>query len=137
MSDPNAEDIRMNVDDLYREEVITDRRVGTIQRLTPVTADGDDDPDRPVQYIGQASLMTPAGNLPINFEIEASSLSEAVAKFGDLAQDAVQDTIKQLQEMRREQASGLVIPGQGGGGGMPGGGIPGGGRPGGGGIQLR
>lgn len=138
MSDPNAEDIRMNVDDLYREEVITDRQVGTIQRLTPVTADGDDDPDRPVQYIGQASLMTPAGSLPINFEIEASSLSEAVAKFGDLAQDAVQDTIRQLQEMRREQASGLVIPGQGGpGGGMPGGGMPGGGRSGGGGIQLR
>lgn len=136
MSDPNAEDIRMNVDDLYREEVITDRQVGTIQRLTPVTADGDDDPDRPVQYIGQASLMTPAGSLPINFEIEASSLSEAVAKFGDLAQDAVQDTIRQLQEMRREQASGLVIPGQGGGG-MPGGGMPGGGRSGGGGIQLR
>ncbi|HSG90457.1 MAG TPA: hypothetical protein VLA56_14675 [Pseudomonadales bacterium] len=134
MSDPNAEEIHMSADDLYREEVITDRRVGTIQRLTPVTANGDDDPSRPVQYIGQASLMTPGGSLPINFEIEAADLAEAVARFGDLAQDAVQDTIRQLQEMRREQASGLVIPGQGGGGG---GGMPGGGMPGGGGIQLR
>lgn len=132
MSDPNAEDIRMSGDDLYREEVITDRRVGTIQRLTPVTIDGDDDASRPVLYVGQASLMTPAGSLPINFEIEAGSLSEAVEKFGEYAQEAVQDTIRQLQEMRREQASGLVIPGQGGGGGgMPGGGMPGGG------IQIR
>jgi len=44
----------------------------------------------------------------------------------------VQDTLNQLQEMRREAASGLVIPGQGG----PGGGMGGGfGGPGGG-IQL-
>ena len=136
MSEPSTEDVRMNVEELYREEVITDRQVGTIQRLTPVTADGSDDPDRDVLYIGQASLMTPGGSLPLNFEIEASSLREAVEKFGDLAQEAVQDAIQQLQEMRRDQASSLVIPGQGGqggGGGMPGGGMPGGG----GGIQLR
>lgn len=132
MSEPSAEDISMSVEELYLEEVFTDRRVGTIQRLTPVTPDGDRDADRPVLYIGQASLMTPAGNLPINFEIDASSLGEAVGKFGELAQEAVQDAIRQLQEMRREQASSLVVPGQGGGG-MPGGG---GGMPGGG-IQLR
>ncbi|TVS16532.1 MAG: hypothetical protein EA417_10055 [Gammaproteobacteria bacterium] len=126
----------MQVDDLYREEQFTDRRVGSIQRLTPVTADGSDDPDRPVLYVGQASLMTPAGALPINFEIEANSLGDAAAKFGGEAQKAVAEAIEQLQEMRREAASGIVVPGQGGGGGgMPPG--MGGGGPRGGGIQLR
>ena len=69
MSEASGEEIRMNPDELYREEIFTDRRVGTIQRLTPVTGDGADDPSRPVQFVGQASLMTPAGSLPISFEI--------------------------------------------------------------------
>lgn len=137
MSEIQTDDIRMQVDDLYREEQFTDRRVGSIQRLTPVKADGSDDPDRPVRYIGQASLMTPAGSLPINFEIEAASLGEAAEQFGVEAQKAVEDTMKQLQELRREAASGIVVPGQGGGG-MGGGGMGGGGMGGGGGgIQLR
>jgi hypothetical protein len=138
VSEPTADDIRMQVDELYREEVFTDRRVGTIQRLTPVTPNGDDDSTRPVRYIGQASLMTPGGSLPINFEIEATSLGDAVERFGAEAEVAVRDTIEQLQELRREAASGLVIPGQGGGGGM-GGPMGGGGMMGGGGrggIQM-
>ncbi len=135
MSEASGEDITMNVEDLYHEEIFTDRRVGTIQRLTPVDANGAPDASRPVLFVGQASLMTPAGSLPISFEIEAGSLGEAAEKFGDLAQEAVQDAVRQLQEMRREAASGLIVPGQGGGG-MPGGGMPGGGTPGGG-IQLR
>ena len=135
MSEMRTEDISMQVDDLYREEQFTDRRVGSIQRLTPVTADGSDDPGRPVLYIGQASLMTPAGALPINFEIEANSLGDAAEKFGGEAQKAVAEAIEQLQEMRREAASGIVVPGQGGGGMPPG--MGGGGPRGGGGIQLR
>lgn len=132
----SLDDIQMDGANLYREDVFSDRRVGTIQRLTPVTANGDEDPSRPVRFLGQASLMTPGGSLPISFEIEAETLEDAVAQFGARAGEAVQDTLNQLQEMRREAASGLVIPGQGGpGGGM--GGVPGGGFGGpGGGIQL-
>lgn len=132
----SLEDIQMDGANLYREDVFSDRRVGTIQRLTPVTANGDADPSRPVRFLGQASLMTPGGSLPISFEIEAETLEDAVGQFGARAGEAVQDTLNQLQEMRREAASGLVIPGQGGpGGGM--GGAPGGGFGGpGGGIQL-
>jgi hypothetical protein len=132
----SLDDIQMDGANLYREDVFSDRRVGTIQRLTPVTANGDEDPSRPVRFLGQASLMTPGGSLPISFEIEADSLEAAIDQFGARAGEAVQDTLNQLQEMRREAASGLVIPGQGGpGGGM--GGAPGGGFGGpGGGIQL-
>jgi hypothetical protein len=132
----SLDDIQMDGANLYREDVFSDRRVGTIQRLTPVTANGDDDPSRPVRFLGQASLMTPGGSLPISFEIEAETLEDAVGQFGARAGEAVQDTLNQLQEMRREAASGLVIPGQGGPGGGMGGGMGGGfGGPGGG-IQL-
>lgn len=132
----SLDDIQMDGANLYREDVFSDRRVGTIQRLTPVTSTGEDDPSRPVRFLGQASLMTPGGSLPISFEIEAETLEDAVGQFGARAGEAVQDTLNQLQEMRREAASGLVIPGQGGAGGAMGG-APGGGFGGpGGGIQL-
>lgn len=39
--------------------------------------------------------------------------------------------VEELKEMQRQQASQIVVPGAGGGGGMPGGGMPGGG------FQLR
>ena len=100
----------MDPSQIYREDIFTDRRVGTIRRLTPVTADGADDAARPVLYVGQAQVMTPMGTLPISFELEALSLSAAIVKFGEAAEQAVQQTVRELQEMRREQASSLVIP---------------------------
>src|SRR5436853_1688704 len=96
--------------DLYREELITDRRVGTIRVLTPVKPDGSTDPARHVSYVGQAQIMTNAGMLPISFEIEAATLTEAVQKFGAAAKIALEETVRELQEIRRQAASQLVIP---------------------------
>jgi len=123
-------DPQMNGDDLYLEEVFTDRRVGTIQRLTPVDADGRPDPARPVQYIGQTQILTAAGALPLTFEIEAANLKDAATKFGDGAKVALQQTMERLEEMRRDAASSIIVPEAGAGaalGGM-GGGMGGGGK---------
>ncbi len=100
----------MDSSQLYREETYTDRRVGTIRSLTPVTAEGTADATRPVLYVGQAQIMTPMGALPISFDLEASTLGAAIAKFGEAAEIAVQQTMRELQDLRREQASSLVIP---------------------------
>ena len=127
-------DLEMTSDNLYSEEIFTDRRVGTIQRLTPVTKDGGPDKTRPVVYVGQTQILTPAGSLPITFEIPAGSLGEATNNFGTAAEAAIEDTMRRLEEMRREAASSIIVPGSGGAGpgGVPGGGVPGGGIPGGG-----
>lgn len=121
-------DAGMNAADLYLEEIFTDRRVGTIQRLTPVSADGHPDSARNVAYVGQAQVMTPAGALPLSFEIPANSLAEAVAGFGSAAEKAVGETMQRLQEMRREAAGSIIVPetGAGMGAGIPG--APGGGK---------
>jgi hypothetical protein len=103
----DARQAAMDSSQLYREETFTDRRVGTIRRLTPVTADGADDATRPVLYVGQAQVMTPMGAVPISFELDGATLGAAIAKFGE---EAVQQTVRELQELRREQASSLVIP---------------------------
>ena len=116
-------DIAMDRTGLYREETFTDRRVGTLQRLTPVTPSGDTDTTRPVLYVGQTQVLTPAGALPLSFEVAALSLDDAVAKFGDMAREALARTVRRLEELRREQASSIIVPGSG----PPGGAAPRGG----------
>ncbi|MBN1378364.1 MAG: hypothetical protein JXA04_03935 [Gammaproteobacteria bacterium] len=121
-------DTKMDVNGLYREEVITDRRVGSIRMLTPIQADTTTDGSREIIYVGQAQMLTPMGAIPLNFVIDADSLAAAVEKFSESANQALEQTAKELQELRREQASSIVVPGS---GGMPPG-IGGGGK-----IQLK
>ena len=104
-------DIRVDPNALYLEEIFTDRRVGTIRRLTPVNKTGARDQARPVLYVGETQVLTPAGALPIAFEIGAGSLEDAAEKFGQLAKEAIERTVKELQELRRQAASSIVVPG--------------------------
>ena len=122
----------MDRDSLYREEMISDRKMGTIRVMTPIKPDGSDDDARKVLYVGQAQIMTPMGALPVAFEIEADSLDQAVDGYADAAKEAIDNTIKELQELQRQAQSSIVVPGSGGGAG----GLGGGGMPGGGGIQI-
>ena len=114
----------MNADELWLEEVYTDRRVGTIRKMTPVTGTGAPDPARKVTWVGETQVMSTVGALPITFQVEAETLGEAAKKFGPAAKTAIERTVRELQEMRRQQASSIVIPqgslppaGMGGGGG--------------------
>ena len=121
-------EVRLDPAGLYREEIYTDRRAGTIRRLTPVTVDGATDPNRPVLFSGQTQLLTPAGVLPLAFEIEAGTLEEALTKFPEGVNVALEQAIDEAREMRREAASRIVVPevgsgiGPGSGGGAGGGG---------------
>ncbi len=123
-SEPRETDLKMNAGDLYREETFTDRRVGTIRRLTPVKADGTTDSSREVRYVGQSQLMTSLGSVPLAFDIPAGSLDEAVDGFASAAKEAVDRTLEEVHELRRQAASSIVIP-EGGGGGLGGPGGPG------------
>jgi len=127
MSNPDTRnEIQMDTTNLYREEVFTDNAVGTLRRLVPVTADGEVDGTRATQYVGSTQVLTNAGPLPLSFEIEAGSLTEAAAAFGEAAKDAFEKTMEELRELQRQQAGSIVVP-KGGMGGMgPGGMGPGG-----------
>jgi hypothetical protein len=120
-------DVDLDPQSLYREDVFTDRRAGSIRRLTPVTADGTVDSSRPVLYSGQTQLLTPAGVLPLGFEIEAQTLAEAVQKFPEGVKIALGQAIDEAREMRREAASRILVPEVGAGVG-PGPGAGGGGK---------
>ena len=72
----------MNPKDLWLEEIFTDRRVGTIRRMTPVDGKGERDPGREVMFVGETQVMSQLGALPINFVLEAKTLEEAAKLFG-------------------------------------------------------
>jgi regulator of protease activity HflC (stomatin/prohibitin superfamily) len=120
-------DIQIDRAGLYREDIFTDRRAGTIRRLIPVTTDGTTDSARPVLFSGQTQLLTPTGVLPLGFEIEATSLEDAIDKFPAAVKEALEQAIEEAREYRREASSRIVVPDVA--GGLPGGGaIPGGGK---------
>ncbi|HWQ37932.1 MAG TPA: hypothetical protein VNM24_04855 [Burkholderiales bacterium] len=134
MASEETPELKMDPANLYREEIFTDRKAGTIRVMTPVKRDGSADPARKVLYVGEAQLLTPVGALPLAFQIEANSLGEAAEKFAGAASVAVERAVKELQQLRREAASSIVLPGSG--GGLPPGFSGPGGLPGGGKIQL-
>jgi hypothetical protein len=119
-------DVQLDPTGMYREDVFTDRRAGTIRRLTPVTIDGATDSTRHVLFSGQTQLLTPAGVLPLVFEIEADSLKDALDKFPEGVKGALEQAIEEAREMRRESASRIVVPEVGGGAMGPGPGSAGG-----------
>lgn len=103
-------DVKLDAASLYREEVFTDRRAGTIRKLTPITIDGAQDNSRQVLFSGQTQLLTPAGVLPLVFEIDAETLKDALDKFPEGVKGALEQAIDEAREMRREQASRIVVP---------------------------
>jgi hypothetical protein len=114
MSTPqDLPELRVDAESLYREELFTDRRIGTIRKLVPVRADGAVDSGRPAIFEGQTTLVTPAGPVPLAFEIEADTLADAVERFPDAAQRALERTLRELEEIRREAASSLIVPARG------------------------
>jgi hypothetical protein len=114
----------MDATSLYREEIYTDRQIGTIRVMSPVKTDGTPDAARPTIYVGEAQIYTTMGTLPLSFELEAKSLAEAVIQYAPAAKEAVERAVRELEEMRRQAQSSIVVPR----GGLPPGGAVGGGK---------
>lgn len=125
-------DAGMDAASLYREEIYTDRTAATLRVMVPVTTDGKTDAARPTLYLGEAQIMTNMGPLPVSFEIEANNLAEAVEGYGEAAKAGIERAVRELQEMRRQAQSSLIVPPAGAASALTGGGpLPGGGK-----IQL-
>src|SRR6185503_10473153 len=102
MADDMRAELEMDPATLYREDTYTDRKIGTIRVLTPVTREGAADLSRAVLYVGETQLLTTGGMLPLVFEIEARNLGEAVDKFAEGAEAAIERTRREIEQMRRE-----------------------------------
>lgn len=116
----NSQDVDFTIDlnNLYREESITDLKVGSIRRLVPIRADGTDDSGRTPIFMGHSQVMTPEGPLPLQGRLAANNLSEAYEVFPDAMQQALSDMIQQLEEIYRQEKekkrddSRIIVPGR-------------------------
>jgi len=92
-------EIKLDSKGLFREEVFTDLRVGTLKQLTPVTSDGSRDLGRPMAYVGETQLMSQVGPLPVQAPIEADNLQQALERFPAAVQRAVEAMIAEVKEL--------------------------------------
>ncbi len=115
MSDRQAgqriDEISADLDNLHREDVFSDLRLATIRRLQPIRPDGNPDPTRPTTYIAETTIVSQLGPIPVQSPIEADSLKDAFTKFPEAIKAAVERLSERAQEMRREEASRIVVPG--------------------------
>lgn len=105
-------EIQVDKQNLYREEVYTDLKIASIRVLTPVTVDGQIDTSRPVLYSGETQLMSQMGPVPVHAPIDATSLDDAIQKFPEAVNQAVERLMDEAREMQRREASRIVVPGQ-------------------------
>jgi hypothetical protein len=113
-ADPNLQPLsELKLDDanLYREEVFTDLRVGSIKQLTPINVDGSRDLGRPLMFVGETQLMSQMGPLPVQTRIEADNLKGAIDGFPAAIQVAVEAMIEEVKELQRKEMSRIVVPG--------------------------
>src|SRR5258708_13495245 len=110
MAAENTPELKMDPANLYREEICTDRKIGTIRVMTPVKSDSSVDAGRKVIYVGETQLMTPVGALPLAFEVEAQSLGEASVKFAEAAAVPAERAVRECQQMPQQQSSSILIP---------------------------
>lgn len=108
---PLAE-LEVDLDNLYREESFTDLKAASIRRMVPIKRDGSDDDSRPALYLGETTILSQRGPLPVSAPIEAGSLEEALSKFPDAIQAAVERLIEEAREMQRQEMNRIVVPGE-------------------------
>ncbi|KUG23750.1 hypothetical protein ASZ90_006436 [hydrocarbon metagenome] len=108
---PKITDIKIDPNNLYREEAFTDLTFATIRRLTPVKLDGSPDESREPIFTGMTQLMSPNGPIPVQCLIEgAKTLSEAVANLPAAIEKTIQAMIAEAKEMERQEASKIIVP---------------------------
>jgi hypothetical protein len=105
MADEKTESTEFSVDrtNLYREENFTDLKIGSIRRLTPVKPDGSADKTRKTLFVGHTNLITPNGPLPIQNVIQAKELQQAIKKFPEAIQSAMERLVEEAKKNKQKE----------------------------------
>jgi hypothetical protein len=114
MADEKTESIDFSMDrtNLYREENFTDLKIASIRRLTPVKPDGSADKTRKTIFVGHTNLITPNGPLPIQNVIQAKELQQAIKKFPEAMQSAMERLVEEAKKHKQKEESRIIVPGR-------------------------
>ena len=96
--------------------------MGTIKRLNPVKADGSEDKTRKKIFVGNTNVITPQGPIPIQGMIQAKELQQAIKKFPEVMEAAMDRLIEEAKKYQEQQQaensqiqkpdSRIIIPGR-------------------------
>ena len=101
-------DFKLDRNNLFQEETFTDVRNGSVKRFTPIRPDGTPDKSRKTIYLGQTSLYTPEGPLPLQNVIAAKDLAQAFKRFPEAMEEAVQRLMEEAKKMKDDKASPII-----------------------------
>lgn len=112
MIDEQQNNLEFTIDrsDLYLEESFTDLKAGTVKRLTPVRSDGSQDKTRKTVFVGHTSILTPNGPLPIQNVIAAKELQQAIKKFPEAMQAAMEQLMEEVKKYQEQEQSQIQKP---------------------------
>jgi hypothetical protein len=111
-------DFKVDTNNLYREDAITDLKVASIRRMVPVFADGHDDSSRSPIFFGHTQILTPQGPLPLQAKLMANNMAEAIAAFPEAMEQEMARVIEQIRKMQAEEQkkqrgdSRIIVPGR-------------------------
>jgi len=106
-------DLKLDGNNLYREESFTDLKVGAVRKLTPVKSDGTTDESRDSIFMAQTQLMSPEGPLPVSSMLEVKTLPEAIELFPSAVNKEVARIVEIAKKAKEEESSRIIVPGQG------------------------
>jgi len=106
----NANELKVNQNNLYLEESFTDLDMASIRRLTPVKPNGIKDKSRKPIFVGHMQLMTPQGPLPIQSSLEATNLKEAMENFPEAMKSSIDKMLENLKQMQQKEESRIIVP---------------------------
>lgn len=104
----NAIEFKIDRNELYHEETFTDLKGGSITRFTPVKADGAPDKERRTVFLGQATIYTPNGPVPLQNPIQAKDLPQALKRFPEAMQEALASLVEEARSMHREEKPPII-----------------------------
>ena len=106
----NAIELQVNQSNLYLEETFTDFDMASIRRLTPVKPNGIKDKSRKPIFVGHTQLMTPQGALPIQSQLEANNLKEAMENFPETMKISIEKMLENLKKMQQKEEPRIIVP---------------------------
>ena len=106
----SAIELQVNQNNLYLEETFTDLDMASIRRLTPVKPNGIKDKSRKPIFVGHTQLMTPQGAFPIQSQLEAKNLKEAMEKFPEAMKISIEKMLENLKQMQQKEESRIIVP---------------------------
>ena len=112
MADEQNQPTELKIDrsNLFKEETYTDLKVGIVKCMTPVKADGTVDKTRKSVFVGQTSLMTHNGPLPIQAVIQAKELQQAIKKFPETMQASMERLAEEARKYQEQENANIEKP---------------------------